>query len=244
MNGYTEYTKTVWAQVLASMVLLMLTAGFVAAQEEAAVIVTRAEGEVTVQENGADEWEPVEEDDVIPLEAQISTGFDSEADLAVGENSVVTALALTRMSVNDLIEEEGVERSEIDLDVGRIDGEVERTEDLETEFEVEADAATASVRGTNFGFDGERLWVGDGQVAIENAYGQEVNVFPSEESSTDGTSSPESPREGRRQASRVSPYTERGGGEASAPSRAPTRTVTDGEGDLTIEVEFVDDNGR
>ena len=239
MNANYSNSRAI-ARLAAAVVVAAVAAGYAGAQEEAAVIATRVEGEVTVRENGADEWQPVEEEDVIPLEATISTGFDGEAELAVGENAVVTALALTRMSVDDLIEEEGVERSDIDLDVGRIDGEVERTEELETEFQVESDIATASVRGTSFGFDGERLWVGDGQVAMVNAYGREVNVFPSEESSTDGTSAPVSPRQERRQASSVNPYTERGGGEASAPSEPATDTTTveTGGGEFTVEIEF------
>lgn len=225
------------ARVLAAITGMVLVAGYAVAQDEAVVVATEVEGEVTMQAPGDDEWQPVAVDDVIPLESRISTGFDSEAQLAVGENAVVTALELTRMSIDELIQEEGTERSEINLDIGRINGDIERREDQETEFQVRSEVATASVRGTSFGFDGARVWVGEGQVAMINAFGREVNIFPSEESSTDGSSSPSSPREQRREASRINPYTERGGEQASAPS-GTSRSTTTGDGTLTIEFDF------
>lgn len=213
------------AMLLAAAVLVVAAAG--AGAQEAAVVATRVEGDVEVQlpDEGGDEWHEIGEGDVVPLAAQIATGFESEAELAVGENAIVTAGSLTRMSVDDLVEEEGVERSEISLDVGRIDGEVDRTEERPTEFEVSSEVATASVRGTSFSFDGERLSVGDGQVAIIDMYGREVSVYPAEESASDGVSRPDPPREQRRQASRVSPYTERGGGESTPPAGTTTETV-------------------
>ncbi len=168
----------------------------VGAEEELGAVAQEVSGEVEVSIEGQ-EWIPLEEGDAVPIDTRISTSFGADAVIAVGENAELTVEPLTRIEIEDLVAEEGVDRSEMNLEVGRIQGDVEDVEDRETEFEVRSEVATASVRGTSFVFDGESLSVQGGEVAIANAYGRERTVSVAEESSASRGSSPESPSENR-----------------------------------------------
>ena len=193
--------------------LLLTLAGALHANDPVAVI-EEVEGSVEIRMDGGD-WEAVEVGDVVPVDARISTGFGASAVIALGENATITVSSLTRIAIRELAVEEGVERSDMDLEVGRIDGDVRGVEAENTEFNVRSPVATASVRGTSFGFDGEELWVGTGSVALSNALGQETTVGAGEESSTDGVSSPEEPAQARASRGQVSAQTRGGGAEST-----------------------------
>ncbi len=201
--------------------LLVLIAGALHANEPVAVI-EEVDGTVEIRMDGGD-WEAVEVGDVVPVDARISTGFGASAVLAVGENATITVSSLTRIAIRELAVEEGVERSDMDLEVGRIDGDVRGVDAENTEFNVRSPVATASVRGTSFGFDGEELWVGAGSVALSNALGQETTVGAGEESSTDGVSSPEDPAQARASRGQVSSQTRGGGAESSSREESRVR---------------------
>ena len=197
-----------------ALVALVMAAsvGVASAQDEPAVVAVSVEGTVEVQLPGEQAWNDLQEGQIIELDSRVGTSFDSSVELAVGETATVTAGQLTRVRVTDLIEEEGLERSDIELEIGRIEGEVQRTADRDAEFNLNSPVATASVRGTRFDFDGERLQVAEGVVAISNQLGQEVLVAATEESSTDGTAFPVTPPQERTRRRRVSARTSGGSG--------------------------------
>lgn len=230
---------------IAVVIALISGVSTIAAQDDDLVVVaTELDGDVEIELPESDDWESLDEGDVVPLESRISTGFESEAQLAVGESSTVTAQPLTRVEIEELVQEEGVERSSLDLEVGRIDGEVESLEDAPAEFEVNSEIATASVRGTSFSFDGQSVSVTEGTVAIGNSYGREHSVSPGEESAvTGGTGRPSSPRETRSSRSRVSPYTE-SSSDSTGGSGAAGRERTSDSGTLTVEFDLSSDDER
>lgn len=193
--------------------LLLTLAGALHADDPVAVV-EEAEGTVEIRLNGQD-WETVEVGDVVPVDARISTGFGASAVLALGENATISVSSLTRIAIRELAADEGVERSEMDLEIGRIDGDVRGAEAQNTEFKVRSSVATASVRGTSFGFDGKELWVGTGSVALSNALGQETTVGAGELTSTDGATAPENPAEARASRGQVEHQTRSGGAEGS-----------------------------
>ncbi|MFP4644635.1 MAG: FecR domain-containing protein [Spirochaetales bacterium] len=199
------------ARLLAAAGLLLVFSGVLGAQEDLAAVFEEVEGTVEIQLPG-ESWESVEVGDAVPVEARVSTGFGATAVIAVGENSTITVDSLTRVGIRELAREEGVERSSMDLEIGRIDGEVQGADAESTEVNVRSPVATASVRGTSFGFDGERLWVGTGSVSLSNSLGQQTTVNAGEESSTNGVSAPQEPAQARASRGEVS-YQTRGGGE-------------------------------
>ncbi len=228
--------RRIEAVISVVVVVFLLGAAPLFAQEELGAFAQEIEGQVDVSIDGGD-WVALREGDAVPIDSRISTGFGSKAVLAVGDSAVITVDALTRMAIEDLVVEEGVERSALNLEVGRIQGEVERTAERPTEFEVRSPVATASVRGTSFSFDGDTLTVTDGVVAITNAFGRERVVGAGEQSETDGYSAPAAPAEQRARQAITSPYTPGGDDEETAP---PDGEVAIEEvGPATLIIEFV-----
>ncbi len=218
------------------VVVLFFGVTALSAQEELGALAQEIEGQVDVSINGGD-WVELREGDAVPIDSRISTGFGSRAVLAVGDSAVITVEALTRMAIEELVVEEGVERSSLNLEVGRIQGEVERTAERPTEFEVRSPVATASVRGTSFSFDGDSLTVTGGVVSITNAFGRERLIVAGEQSETDGYSAPAAPADQRARQAITSPYTPGGDDEEAAP---PDGEVAIEEvGPATLIIEFV-----
>ena len=59
----------------------------------------------------------------IPIGAIVSTGFDSHAVLEIGTASLEVA-PLTRMSISELVERNGVVKTELRLQVGKVKAKV------------------------------------------------------------------------------------------------------------------------
>ena len=97
----------------------------------------------------------------VPSGAQISTGFNSKASLEI-ESAILKIRPLTRMSIEELVEKEGVVSTNLHLKVGRIRAEVQSAEDLRHDFRVRSALSTAAVKGTSFEYDGVNVKVFDG----------------------------------------------------------------------------------
>jgi hypothetical protein len=171
---------------------------------QARATVTSSSGRVEFRSEGQD-WRPVQDGQQLNLGDTISTGFGSEATLQIG-NAVVEARPLTRMRLDRLIEEAGIARSEVYLEVGRIRAEVQAQEGIQQEFQLRSPVSTAAVRGTLFEFDGVNIEVQQGMVMIQTNSGIGVRVGSGEASSTDGFSPPAEGATAREQLVAIIPY--------------------------------------
>lgn len=223
------------ARFLIAATLFLLAAVLTSAQP--VVVAESVTGRVEVQPPGQSGWQPLNEGDEIPQSARISTGFNSTARLAVGRNSTVTVRALTRLTIDEVIEQEGTESSEMTLEVGRVRGEVRRASDRQTQFELRSPTATASVRGTTFDFDGEELLVQEGIVSFVTPSGREHQVGGGEEASSDGVTPPPPPSQARSERSSVSHVTPSGSGVDGSTPR-PEPTVVSNTATVIIRWEF------
>lgn len=109
-------------------------------------VVLSVEGKVEIQDG--DSWIPLEEDDIVDAGAVISTGFKSECVIALDETTL-TVKALTRLTLEQLFEQDGNKASTMYLDAGSISASVRSEEDKKVAFKVKTPAVTASVRGTD-----------------------------------------------------------------------------------------------
>lgn len=189
-------------QLFAILCMIPVLAGSLAAAE---ALVLEVDGDVEVRVTPDDEWMELEEDTIIPVGATISTGFGAGAVVEVGPNARLHIDSLSRLTIDQLIEREGIVESELELSVGRIQGEVQRVDERPTEFQVRSEVATASVRGTSFEFDGVNVRVFEGQVDLANRFNQRVSVSQGERSTTTGDP-PSSGDESREADSNVNIY--------------------------------------
>jgi len=190
------------------------------------------QGRVEVRRNGG-EWQAAQEGMMLGSGASVSTGFNAEAVLDIGPNTL-TVNSLSRLTLEELIEREGVVDSNLHLPVGRVRGQVRRTDQgLQSEFSIRGAVATASVRGTTFEFDGVNLRVVEGNVSLANRFGHQVSVTGGESSSTaNENEAPSSADESLEVESTVQVYT--GGTEDGIRTRRSSATG------LRVVVEFGD----
>lgn len=190
------------------------------------------QGRVEVRLNGG-EWQPAQDGMMLGMGASVSTGFNAEAVLDIGPNTL-TVNSLSRLTLEELIEREGVVDTNLHLPVGRVRGEVRRTDQgRQSEFNIRGAVATAAVRGTSFEFDGVNLRVLEGDVSVANRFGHQVSVRGGQSSSTSGEDeAPSSPDESLEAESTVQVYT--GGAEDGIRTRRSSATG------LRVVVEFGD----
>ncbi len=165
-------------------------------------VISQVRGTVEIQQPGGT-WQAAEVGQLVSSGTRISTGFGASAAIDI-EDSVIRVRALTRLTIRELFERENVVTTDMDLEVGRVRGEVRRASDRQFDFQLRGPTATASVRGTSFEFDGQNLSVDEGIVEIVNNFGQRVVVQAGQQSSVVGNEVPSSPVAERRSAVIVS----------------------------------------
>jgi hypothetical protein len=150
-------------------------------------ILRELSGRVEVKTPGSIEWIPAEADMPVEQATLISTGFKSTSLLALG-NSTIIIQPLTRLTLEQIIEQQGNEQVHVYLRTGRVRAEVRFPVRGTTDFTVRSPMATASVSGTVFDFDTVNLNVTEGRVEFTGATGSPVPVRRGETSSVNETS--------------------------------------------------------
>jgi len=147
------------------VMLLINTAVLVFAQNSRAYI-KEMSGTVELQTAGSTVWTPAKLNDPIRESTIISTGFKSSATIAVG-NSTLIVQALTRMSLETLMNRDQTETVGLNLNTGRMKVDVKPPSGGKTSTSVKSPSATASVRGTTFDLDTVSIQVSEGSVAFQ-----------------------------------------------------------------------------
>ena len=124
-----------------------LTALFSITGQAMTAQVISLKGKVEVMRDNA--WKPLTEGEKLSRGDIVSTGFNSEAVIMVKE-SKITLSALTRMTVEQLAENDKKEQAQFFIDSGKLSASVKHAENKRTDFKVRSPVSTASVRGTDF----------------------------------------------------------------------------------------------
>jgi len=141
-------------------------------------------GTVEVKTSASAAWQPAVAGSQIDKEMIISTGLKSSAVISIG-SSMLTVSALSMLSLEELLQQDGTEESVLFLRTGRVKADVTPPTGMKAEFTVRSPTTTASVRGTSFSFNGQRLYVHSGKVAFTNNSGQKVYVNKNQRSYAD-----------------------------------------------------------
>jgi hypothetical protein len=153
--------------------ILILTGAVLFAQETASI--REISGTVEVRGPGDSGWRAARTGEQIGRDTMISTGFKSNALIALG-NSTLLVRPLTRLSLEEIQNIAGEESVDLYLHTGRVRANVNPPASCKTDFTVHAPMATASVRGTSFDFDGTNLSVDEGRVHISGGDGSGTYV--------------------------------------------------------------------
>lgn len=131
--------------------------------------------------DGQNGWQPAQAGTALEPGDTIATGFRGRAVVAIGE-SEVTVSPLSQVSLSELVERNRDVEAELSMPFGRVEARVRSAERTRTDFRVVSPVSTASVKGTDFVYDGISLSVSEGDVAIENLIGQTHSVRAGQES--------------------------------------------------------------
>ncbi|THB67214.1 MAG: hypothetical protein D6B26_01820 [Spirochaetaceae bacterium] len=174
--------------LLLAVVTLLIPFGIYAQADDLQAVARSVSGEVEYRTADGD-WQPLEVGDSLPKGATISTGFHSSAVLEIGQ-AVLEVAALSRMTLDELVDRGGVIETDLFLEVGRIRADVKRTSNRRQNFRLRSTVATAAVRGTSFSFDGRNLQVYEGVVALSNSSGRTALIPAGNKSSVSGSEAP------------------------------------------------------
>jgi len=155
-------------------VILLVMSSFLFA--EVSAVVKEVNGKVEIKSSGGT-WKKASAGMKISKGDYISTGFNSQAVLLLGDSQVIVK-QLTRMELEKLVEKEGTVSTGLNLRVGRVRAEVKSAKGLKQNFTLKSPISTAAVRGTVFEYDGRNLTVYRGSVAFTNPLGQQ-RLIPS-----------------------------------------------------------------
>jgi len=159
-------------------------------------IFDQVSGRVTVQRVDGGLM-PAKMGDLIEGGEIVETGARSSARILLPDESVLELKENTRIEVNDSRENaRGV--PSVLLYLGRLWGDIAKSEDGDTSFEVVSSSAVAGVRGTVFsagvGIDGQtRVGVEQGEVEVQGEAGSQVLVKADQETSVDLGAKPKEP---------------------------------------------------
>jgi hypothetical protein len=153
------------------------------AQNPAAIFI-EVSGMVEIKEAGAPGWKTAAPGIPAGRNAVISTGLKSRAVISLG-SSRLEIRPLTMLTLEELVQRDGVEETALYLRTGRVWAEVTPPSGMQVDFSVKSPTVTASVRGTSFEFDGNHLWVDEGRVRLTGSNGQKVYVAQGQRSYVD-----------------------------------------------------------
>lgn len=152
----------------------IFAATIVFAQNSDAVI-KEFTGTVELKRSNSSAWEPAKPGDAVSKSMIISTGFRSMAVLTVGSSSI-TVHPLTRLSLEEIINQNKNETLNVKLNTGKVKVEVTPPSGTKASVNVQSPSSTASVRGTSFEMDSDSLQVHTGAVAYSGTGGRTVTV--------------------------------------------------------------------
>jgi len=161
------------------------------ASAQITAVVSEMRGRVELLPPGGT-WIAATQGAVVEKGTTISTGFNSTAVLKMGL-STVTVQQLTRMRLDQLVEQQGRISTSFTLPIGRVQASVKSASGAPQDFQIRSPISTAAVRGTQFSFNGYVLIVNEGTVAFFNRLGQLLYVQHGQNSETNGESPPNDP---------------------------------------------------
>ncbi|GHV93782.1 iron dicitrate transporter FecR [Spirochaetia bacterium] len=145
------------------MMLIALFCGMPLCAQDLTALIQEMNGTVEVKQSGSSVWAPARQGMRLEKSSAISTGVRSSAVLLIGDSKVIVR-PITRLSIEEIAARQGSEQVNLFLQTGKVRGEVKPPAGGRTNFSVRSPSATASVRGTVFEFNTQKLTVQEGQV--------------------------------------------------------------------------------
>jgi hypothetical protein len=138
-------------------------------------IITGVAGLVEIKPAGSANFRNARTGEKVFADTIISTGFRSTA-LVQTAGALLTVKPLTRLTLAEIGSSSGTETINIKLAAGRVRVDVTPPAGTRASMTVSSPSATASVRGTSFEFDVQRITVLHGKVIFRGSNGRAITV--------------------------------------------------------------------
>ncbi|MCL2443491.1 MAG: FecR family protein [Treponema sp.] len=159
-------------RILITVLMTAVTASFVFSQSG---VIREFTGDVELKHAGSSVFVRASVGANVAHNTIISTGFRSTAIISIG-NSVISVRPLTRLTLAEIQNVENTESVNINLQAGRVRVEVNPPAGTRTNLTVQSPSVTASVRGTVFEMNTDRITVNEGRVFVTGTGGIAVIV--------------------------------------------------------------------
>ncbi|MCL2443531.1 MAG: FecR domain-containing protein [Treponema sp.] len=166
------------------MALILLTASVCVFAQNSTAVIREITGTVEIKRSGSANWITARTGTTINRNDIISTSFRSTAVVAAGSSTIVVQ-PLTRLSLQEIINQSETETVNLNLSTGRVRVDVNPPAGRRTNMSVQTPSSTASVRGTSFEMDTTSIRVLTGSVSYAPSAGRPVTVSAGQESWVD-----------------------------------------------------------
>jgi len=175
-------------------VTIFILTGLYAFSQEA--FIDQLTGTVEIKQPKDASFRAANKGDKIFKDTIISTSFKSYAIIKIG-SATITVRPLTTLSLAEIQSSEETETLNVNLQAGRVRVDVKPAAGTKAIMTVSSPTSTASVRGTNFEFDTNNLYVNEGTVSFSGNSGQNVFVGAGGSSQVEQTGQATNPRDDR-----------------------------------------------
>jgi hypothetical protein len=176
-------------------VTIFILTGFYAFAQDA--FIDQLAGTVEIKHSKETSFTAAKKGDVLFQDTVISTKFRSYAIVKIG-GTTISVRPLTVLSLAEIQKLDESETVNVSLHMGRVRVDVKPPAGTKAIITVSSPTATASVRGTNFEFDINNLYVNEGTVSFAGANGQTVLVGEGGTSRADRTGQVSNPWDNRK----------------------------------------------
>jgi hypothetical protein len=171
--------------------IFVLTGLYAFAQD---AFIDQLTGTVEIKQPKETSFKTANKGDKLFKDTIITTSFKSYAIIKVG-GTTITVRPLTTLSLAEIQKSEETETLNVNLQSGRVRVDVKPAAGTKALTTVSSPSSTASVRGTNFEFDTNNLYVNEGTVSFVGNNGQNVLVGAGGSSQVDHTGQVSNPRD-------------------------------------------------
>ena len=142
-------------RIIFTILMFICGAVFLSAAD---AVITAVKGKAEIGTNGS--WTKAVPGAVIPRGSTVMTGFKSELTIKIG-GSAIAVQPLTRLKIEEIIENGETLSSNVSLDLGAVKADVKPpAPSKKVEFKVKTPVATASVRGTSGTITADGILIG------------------------------------------------------------------------------------
>lgn len=138
-------------------------------------------GDASLQKKGKGDWAPVRMGNKVAQNDNIRTLLEAQVIISLPDGSSLTINENTFVAMSELMSEDGINRTTVDIKNGKVNFDVQKQANKDSQFKFKTGTATAAIRGTEgvVGTTSNGKFVAalsQGRLEVETVSGQKVSI--------------------------------------------------------------------